>query len=67
MRRSRRTSALLFAAVAALGLGMVLVTGGVRVAPLFMPGVLVLGAGFLLAALAGGLSLLDSDDGAADA
>lgn len=46
---------------------MVLVTGGVRVGPLFMPGVLVLGAGFLLAALAGGLSLLDSDDGAADA
>jgi hypothetical protein len=56
---------LLLAGVALLGVGMVLVVSGVRVGPLFIPGVVVLGLGFLLLAGAGIIASLPerADDG----
>ena len=45
--------------VALLGVGMALVTGGVRVGALFLPGVIVLGLGFLLLCIAGLLASVE--------
>lgn len=49
--------------IAALGVGMALVCTGVRVGALFLPGVYLLGAGFLTLAAAG---ILDAVRPAAD-
>jgi hypothetical protein len=58
--------ALIIGAVAALTLGMALVAAGVRAGSLFLPGVFVLGAGFVLASAGGIVALLQPDEGAAD-
>lgn len=50
-------------AVAGLGAGMALVAAGVRAGALFLPGVFLIGAGLLLAAAAGILSVIrEADD-----
>lgn len=67
MKRRLRATPFIGAAVAALGIGMALVAGGVRAGPVFMPGVFVLCLGFVVAAAAGLISLTQSDDDAADA
>ncbi len=53
MKRTAWPERLTLGGAAATGLGMVLVTGGVRVAALFLPGVFFVGAGLLLFAAAG--------------